>query len=1068
MLTYCIYMSYKLIAKILLGGGNLEDENKLLRDEIAKLKQKNEALIQDLNAKEAKPLNLKDIDQYNELVNLKAFLRSQDDPYINPDAVDYDEDDKEPYKNNYFYKNDGLTAFDRNLKRNPNYYRQYQKDFIENWSLSTQECCILYYGAGSGKSNIAVNCAEQFIELNNNSHVYFLSPASLVLNTMNEMFKFGIDPNRKYNDTDHVYHFVSYQQLLRSKFNFKPNSLLIVDEAHNLRNFQTVDNKERISAMKWKSTGAYSFIGSKLAEKLMLSDTKFNRTIFMTGTLFVNTPTDIEAILSIGFKKAPLVQYFEKQYYSMINDPQQFKMYYEGLISYYQIADDNKAFPKKNFIFEPVYGKAPENPNPSSKGQDSYWIHGRNSYNIPKNKWVVDFLKKHKKEKTIIYTQFIDRSITLLEAQIKKDIPDLKFGVIDGRLKASDKMALVKKYNDNEINVLIFTLAIKEGISFTETKNIIMIQPYWNWAIMEQIIARGIRLTSHKDGDKSTVNIYMLVGIEGKALGYNKKGILEKDLNIDKTPIKKWIDMMNKIFNTGIKKLVRDKDDKDRMTVYQNMEYKPWGRDADIYAKELDKQLLINEFEQKLLALPKFEQVNNTDNNEFNDIYNIQLFKLEEKNKDKQLSNKDKILLKRQIYNELYGKSIGKIANDFQQFNTGVYKAKGQEAINEVKDYPDKTKEIEKVIKTNSNIPLVERLFKQFGIDKTVIFKYQANFTPQNSVDQLIEQCGIKNDRRPELKILEPTAGIGNVINGLMQLPNKENFQIDCNELNNMFFQMGKTMFKDVKNVFWYNMDFMDYNRMYNYDYILGNPPFNLRDVMVKKYNKRTKKIDLIKTNLNDIDFVAHAFNKLNEDGSLTMIISNSYTFHKEPKFNKFNKYLDLLRSEDAVIENDMVFKEVGKKTVAKAQETGVKMKIITLVRKKAEWVIDLNEDELLNQQEYDDKIKADAIKKTEAKVKKEGIAVEYQTYINFANKYNLPTKTKEGKNITASTLSTSIKDYETKNNIQNGLYEIEPNRQKVYEDNLKKEYKEYVDGLRRGIIPQTYEEFKKRKSIEL
>jgi hypothetical protein len=51
-------------------------------------------------------------------------------------------------------------------------------------------------------------------------------------------------------------------------------------------------------------------------------------------------------------------------------------------------------------------------------------------------------------------------------------------------------------------------LAIKEGISFKETNNFIVFTPYWNYAIIEQVIARAIRLDSHKMGDKSKVNVY--------------------------------------------------------------------------------------------------------------------------------------------------------------------------------------------------------------------------------------------------------------------------------------------------------------------------------------------------------------------------------------------------------------------------------------------------------------------------------------------------------------------------------------------------------------------------------
>ena len=80
---------------------------------------------------------------------------------------------------------------------------------------------ILYYGVGSGKTMIAVNCAEQYQEMTKNAHIYFLTPASLVLGTIKEMYDRGIDASRKNENGEFIYYFVSYQQLLRSNFDFK-------------------------------------------------------------------------------------------------------------------------------------------------------------------------------------------------------------------------------------------------------------------------------------------------------------------------------------------------------------------------------------------------------------------------------------------------------------------------------------------------------------------------------------------------------------------------------------------------------------------------------------------------------------------------------------------------------------------------------------------------------------------------------------------------------------------------------------------------------------------------------
>jgi len=68
----------------------------------------------------------------------------------------------------------------------------------------------------------------------------------------------------------------------------------------------------------------------------------------------------------------------------------------------------------------------------------------------------------------------------------------------------------------------------------------------------------------------------------------------------------------------------------------------------------------------------------------------------------------------------------------------------------------------------------------------------------------------------------------------------------------------------------------MTLNARVNYDYILGNPPFNIRTqrIVFDKETKLAKKEDVV---YHDIDFVAKAFNMLGEGGVLCMIISDRY-----------------------------------------------------------------------------------------------------------------------------------------------------------------------------------------------
>lgn len=894
-----------------------DDVVRVLREENEKLKkqlQKKDEIIDELERgeKPKRATRKRDVQTYTYVNLLKAFKTDTGKLFGHPDAkkrAKQDIDDS-------FYKYDPFeSAFDRNQRTGNVKYQEYQKRFIEDWSVSAQKLVILYYGVGSGKTLVALNCAEQFVEITKNSSVYFLLPASLVLNTILEFFKFGVDPRRKDASGDYIYNFVSYQQMLRTNVNFNPRSLLIIDEAHNLRNLKTKEIMEKVSARKFVATGTFSLVGNKLSEILQKNADKFLRTIMMTGTLFVNSSQDLEPLISIGYNKTPYLDIEYEKYKILQADEKAFKTYYEGLISFYRIPSTNPRFPKVKYHFVPVRSSLPDL-LPINK--DPYYLSSRNDGVEEKVKWVVDFLNNRPNEKTLIYSQFLDLSLRKLMTGLDK--AKIKYGFISGELSQSEKMNIVSQYNKDEIRVLLFTLSIKEGISFRETNNIIVFAPYWNYAILEQIIARGIRLTSHDAGNKALVNVYHLVATSNSEL--DKNGVR----------VNQWFKDANDVMNADIKKYVKD----------EKRFAQPLGsRDIDLYNRMFNKQGEINTFEKRLLALPSFENVNNVENNDFIKFYNEEVIKLQD-TLGKLPTNKQLIELKRKLYTDFYKDAIKKIEARLGTFDTVRLREKRNpdlvEQVDETK-FGDKTEEIKKIISKPKYT--LESLFALFGISKKDITQYQAFFTPMDHVQQIIDQSGIQNDKSAEIRVLEPTAGIGNVFRALLKLPNRDNFLMDANELYGPFYQIGRTLFEGVDNIKWYNDDFYTYAQKYNYHYILGNPPFNLR-TQIKKIEYREdpadkrKKIEEIKkvdATLYDIDFVAKAYNMLYTGGMLSMIISDRFQRDTSNRFKVFNLYLDeIKRVKGKVIISEVgEFKQADKEATTKAQETKYGMVCITL-----------------------------------------------------------------------------------------------------------------------------------------
>lgn len=1063
-----------------------EDMTQLLLKKDEHIKQK-DLIIEALNSeidnrddgietKTKRMRNTKNIELYD-IVNFHNFMKTSDyNALINPKDANYIDP--------AFYAYDPFeSTFDKKKQLEKTYF-EYQKTFIENWSVSTSELTILYYGIGTGKTLIAVSCADEYTRLNNNAYVYLLTPASLVLNTIFECYKAGLDPMRKDSNGQYIFNFISYQQLLNSNFDFKDNSLLIIDEAHNLRNFKSEEISEKKSGRTYEKTGNYSLVGNKLSERLLNSSTKFLRSIFMSGSLLVNDRGDIEALMSIGYKKQPLLDIDRLQYDMIISSDKEFDIYYGGLISYKSLSEKDitfKNYPKKHYKFVNLPSDDVYLYSGKEMKSDSYFRKSRNQGISNKMGWIYAFLQEHKNEKTLIYSQFLGAKVKVLYSTLEK-IVGFKVAIISGENTQKEKLDIVKKYNSGEINIIIFSLAIKEGISFFETKNFICIEPYWNYAIFEQVLGRGVRASSHKKGNKSTVNFYFLVAT-------TKNSITNK-----------WFDVANKTMNDNIKKLIFVKDDKN---IKNKLEFNNnhGSRDIDLYNRMFIKQESINEFEKRLLnPLISFEKWQSIENNEFIEI--IKTLELEYQQKYGKLpTNKELIEIRKEVYKDLYNKKIKETEGKIIRFENDVRFRENrkpdleQKMIN--KDYGNQTELINGLLKEKASLG---NIFKKLGIDSKEITQFQANFTPVSEVQQLLKNSGIFNDDREKILILEPTAGIGNVITELLNptpnndgiimhtKQNQSNFFIDCNEYHNAFYQIGKGLFNDIDNIKWYNADFWIYQSKYTYHYILGNPPFNLqtqvmiKTMFIKEKGKPTPdpafKIEKVDKTLYDVHFVSKAYNMLVNGGVLSMIISDRFTKSDLPVFRVFKEYMNFLTNEGIAEGNkEKYFKKYDVKSfksdkgVVKEQETSFPMVNIVL-RKLENFNINLDDPKIVNKrilQYMDDKnnkaLLSQEIKAEDKKFKKDNKIV--RTLVDGTKPKRTRKTTEENNNLVVEIPETKAIKTTSKTSKLNEILnvntpKIEEIRRKIDEINKKIE-KETKYLKKKEEIPQDINTIKER-----
>lgn len=89
----------------------------------------------------------------------------------------------------------------------------------------------------------------------------------------------------------------------------------------------------------------------------------------------------------------------------------------------------------------------------------------------------------------------------------------------DENLPYKDEIKAVFNNKNNQdgsrIKVILGTSAVKEGISFLRVQEVHLLEPYWNFSRINQVIGRAIRFCSHKDvpKEKQLVKVYMYLAV---------------------------------------------------------------------------------------------------------------------------------------------------------------------------------------------------------------------------------------------------------------------------------------------------------------------------------------------------------------------------------------------------------------------------------------------------------------------------------------------------------------------------------------------------------------------------
>lgn len=379
---------------------------------------------------------------------------------------------------------------------------------------------ILYHSTGSGKTYTALYAMYQF----SNDIIIIIGPKSSKKTFADSIQKAEMDEKRFL-----FYTYNKIKKILSSSITFFKDRLVIIDEAHNLRN-ENMHNLYLTSALS-------------LSSKIML----------LTATPVVNYLNDLSILVNVvqGQDVLPTErELFDQMFYDdekmIITNENILISKIMNTISYYSNEDDENypnqtvsyinvemsheqlneyIFYVKKIIYEDKdfvsevdvlnidYGLLP------SKKRNFFLNVTRqlsntinNSDSSPKINEIFNKIMTGP-HPIIIYSNFLKNGIYPLAIRLDKH--NIKYKTITGNTSSDKLNLIVNNYNNGMYTVLLLSSAGSESLDLKNTRQIHIMEPYWNYAKIRQVIGRAIRYKSHDTLPKEErkVDIYHWISV---------------------------------------------------------------------------------------------------------------------------------------------------------------------------------------------------------------------------------------------------------------------------------------------------------------------------------------------------------------------------------------------------------------------------------------------------------------------------------------------------------------------------------------------------------------------------
>ena len=822
--------------------------------------------------------------------------------------------------------------------------RKNQETFIKKMIYSNSRGAIAYWGVGTGKTILAVMTIKLYLNYFPQGKVIFVAPSALLSNIVESLFLFGLEIR------DNRIQYYSYERYGRLKTNCK-NTLLIIDEAHNLRTQIQVEVEKQTRKKEGKQVEVLTDKikqGSRAYNILKYCSGDASKVLLLTATPLVNKPYDLENLLAMIDGRMPIDS---KNFLDIIQNKKENNDYFRYRVSYYKRLFDSVDFPsRKEFFLTEIMSKEDadlftEVQRSADPSVTAYYSGQRTLINKlgdrQKLRMVVKKIKEGEKNKynqNIIYMAFIETGIIQLKRLLEK--AKLTYGVVSGMEGATEKQKAVEDYNTGRNKVMIISKAGAEGLDLKNTTNMFVMDMPWNEAVREQVVGRGIRYKSHHGlAEKFRVvnvyNVFLLKNQKEKLFmkkveeikndkdyklvlnGYRSKMIEEKmkekygEDSEGKSMVKAgiiWMDAEDKLMAKKLGMKMKDYYNKITFNKYATQrklaeKFDPpvyLSIDIYLYIYSKSKQFTINQFVKYLLTIPNFESGISETEQRILDL----MMEIRPTTREGELA----------IYNKVLKEMVNNANRIITKSNLLSEKV---------------TEMIKKQGETN-----------KIKLKKYYMRKLQQYFTNDTEIEVLYKLSGMENDKRNGLMFLEGTAGSGNII----QYFYKRNLtlQIRATEIDEGYRTQLKEYMKaigqDPKESIYNEGNFLKLKTTDSFDYAVLNPPFILKK---KDYE------DTYTSNVYDIDFIKKAYVNLRPNGVLVCIM---YAPHldKKLKNERRRKLAEWIHKKAEKIVRATI-KWKGSTIITREQETAQKIERLPIayikIRKSKNVINNMKED---------------------------------------------------------------------------------------------------------------------------